>query len=73
MTLLMFGIDDVHQWGDVFENNGTGTGTLGALYERRIEVGISAILLWYHMTLTLANIGYQLLFDFQLYLDRGLN
>lgn len=52
MTLLIFGIDDEHQWGDVFENNGTGTGTLGALYERRIEVGISAILLWYHVTFT---------------------
>lgn len=38
--------DDAGEWGTIQEN-GTGDGILGAVVERRVDIGISALYSWY--------------------------
>lgn len=38
-------VDDEGEWG-VVEDNMTGDGVLGAIVERRADIGISALYLW---------------------------
>lgn len=38
-------LDDVGEWGTISDNM-TGDGVLGAVVERRADIGISALYLW---------------------------
>lgn len=38
--------DEAGEWGEILDNR-TGNGVLGAVVERRADVGISALYAWY--------------------------
>ncbi|KAL4706513.1 hypothetical protein ACJJTC_015711 [Scirpophaga incertulas] len=44
--------DDVHQWGEYYENH-TGVGVIGNVLEDRADLGITALYSWYEMYLVL--------------------
>lgn len=50
MLVYVFGnTDEAGEWGEIWDNR-TGTGVLGAVAERRADVGISALYEWYAKT-----------------------
>lgn len=44
---------DETEWGVIYENK-TGNGIIGAVVERRAEIGVGALYVWYHESLFLA-------------------
>lgn len=48
LLLIDLMVDDAGEWGTIQEN-GTGDGILGAVVERRVDIGISALYSWYQI------------------------
>uniref|UniRef100_A0A182N544 Ionotropic glutamate receptor C-terminal domain-containing protein n=1 Tax=Anopheles dirus TaxID=7168 RepID=A0A182N544_9DIPT len=44
---LEISLDEAGEWGQIFDNR-TGDGIIGALVERRADVGVGALYSWYH-------------------------
>lgn len=44
---------DETEWGVIYDNK-TGNGIIGAVVERRAEIGVGALYVWYHESLFLA-------------------
>ncbi|XP_058129904.1 uncharacterized protein LOC131284269 [Anopheles ziemanni] len=44
---LEISLDEEGEWGQIFDNR-TGDGIIGALVERRADVGVGALYSWYH-------------------------
>ena len=44
MNLVSF-LDDVGEWGNIWDNM-TGDGVLGAIVERRVDLGFTALYSW---------------------------
>lgn len=55
MCLIIFlyiSVDDT-EWGIIYDNK-TGNGIIGAVVERRADIGVGALYVWYHESLFLA-------------------
>lgn len=50
---LLISLDEAGEWGEIFDNK-TGNGILGAVAEKRAEVGVGALYSWYHESLFLS-------------------
>ena len=50
---LNFLADEAGEWGEIFDNR-TGNGIIGAVVERRAEVGVGALYSWYHESIYLS-------------------
>uniref|UniRef100_A0A182MC87 Ionotropic glutamate receptor C-terminal domain-containing protein n=1 Tax=Anopheles culicifacies TaxID=139723 RepID=A0A182MC87_9DIPT len=50
---LEISLDEAGEWGQIYDNR-TGDGIIGALVERRADVGVGALYSWYHESLYLA-------------------
>lgn len=46
-------IDEAGEWGEIFDNR-SGNGIIGAVVERRAEIGVGALYSWYHESLYLS-------------------
>uniref|UniRef100_A0A182Q9U2 Ionotropic glutamate receptor C-terminal domain-containing protein n=1 Tax=Anopheles farauti TaxID=69004 RepID=A0A182Q9U2_9DIPT len=44
---LEISLDEAGEWGQIFDNR-TGDGIIGAIVERRADVGVGALYSWYH-------------------------
>lgn len=45
--------DEAGEWGEIFDNR-SGNGIIGAVVERRAEIGVGALYSWYHESLYLS-------------------
>ncbi|KAL7044659.1 hypothetical protein ACKWTF_002017 [Chironomus riparius] len=50
---LLISLDEAGEWGEIFDNR-TGNGIIGAVVERRAEVGVGALYSWYHESIFLS-------------------
>ncbi|CAO1317675.1 unnamed protein product [Diamesa serratosioi] len=50
---LMISLDEDGEWGEIFDNR-SGNGIIGAVAERRAEIGVGALYSWYHESLYLS-------------------
>uniref|UniRef100_A0A182JNI1 Ionotropic glutamate receptor C-terminal domain-containing protein n=1 Tax=Anopheles christyi TaxID=43041 RepID=A0A182JNI1_9DIPT len=50
---LEISLDEAGEWGQIYDNR-TGDGIIGAVVERRADVGVGALYSWYHESLFLA-------------------
>nr|XP_040223908.2 probable glutamate receptor [Anopheles coluzzii] len=50
---LEISLDEAGEWGQIFDNR-TGDGIIGAVVERRADIGVGALYSWYHESLYLA-------------------
>ncbi|XP_035902364.1 uncharacterized protein LOC118507679 isoform X1 [Anopheles stephensi] len=50
---LEISLDEAGEWGQIYDNR-TGDGIIGALVERRADVGVGALYSWHHESLFLA-------------------
>ncbi|EDS44681.1 conserved hypothetical protein [Culex quinquefasciatus] len=44
---LEISLDEAGEWGEIFDNR-TGNGIIGAVVERRADIGVGALYSWYH-------------------------
>ena len=51
--MLLCILDEPGEWGEIFDNR-TGNGIIGAVVERRAEVGVGALYSWYHESIFLS-------------------
>lgn len=50
---LDISLDEAGEWGEIFDNR-TGNGIIGAVVERRADVGVGALYSWFHESMFLA-------------------
>ncbi|XP_070496610.1 probable glutamate receptor [Chironomus tepperi] len=50
---LLISLDEAGEWGEIFDNR-TGNGIIGAVVERRAEVGVGALYSWFHESIFLS-------------------
>ncbi|XP_055633891.1 glutamate receptor ionotropic, delta-1-like [Toxorhynchites rutilus septentrionalis] len=50
---LDISLDETGEWGEIFDNR-TGNGIIGAVVERRADVGVGALYSWFHESMFLA-------------------
>lgn len=50
---LDISLDEAGEWGEIFDNR-TGNGIIGAVVERRADVGVGALYSWHHESIYLA-------------------
>ncbi|XP_049286717.1 probable glutamate receptor [Anopheles funestus] len=50
---LEISLDEAGEWGQIYDNR-TGDGIIGAIVERRADIGVGALYSWYHESLFLA-------------------